>query len=120
MMGRLKLTDDQKKKVEELFKKSEAEFRALREKRHKAFLAILTDEQKKILESMERGRGRDGRGGPRRDGPRRDRGRPPRDRGPDDRRGSERRPDPKREDVEKKIERILKEVEELRKELRRR
>src|SRR5262249_46434546 len=124
----------------ELFQKSRDEMRALMEKRHKEFLAILTPEQKKTLEDMRKGRGRQGRGRDRgegrRDGRRgRDRGesrrddRRGRDRGPadggrdrrrDDRRGRDGGGDARRKEIERKIEQILKEVEELRRELRRR
>jgi hypothetical protein len=115
LFGRLKLTDDQKKKVRELMKKHMEEY-----------LAILTPEQKKALEEFRKGRrGRGAARGQRRPegrrgSDRRPEGRRGSDRRPPDRRGSEKKEGDKRDELQKKLDRLMKELEELRRELRRR
>ncbi len=113
--ARLKLTEDQKKKVRELMKKHREEF-----------LAILTPEQKKALEEFRRGRrGRGPSRGQGRPEGRRGRGRRPADRRetekkPADRRETEKKPTDRREEIQKRLDRLMKELEDLRRELRRR
>ncbi len=110
MADRLKLTDEQKRKLAELHKKMRDEF-----------VKILTPEQKKMLEDR-RGRGRGGPRGDRGPRPRPEEGRRgPRGESrprPEEGRGAPRPANPN-DDLRKQLEEIKKELAELRKAIKR-